>query len=235
MTYSLRVSARPGEDPKEVSGKSSAVQLRAYLPNGLDLATCHRHRHRHRHRRGGRNTRHPTQQPPSQTPRLPHHQRTHRCDTRQRPRSSRRFDHSPNVGVETARIPVEAALLPQPWWRLAGVSTKTLWRRECLSTEGVSPSTASPRTGIIEHVFDTSWIADLDAEQACAAITETQDVLREQEWQELRLAGHWAVLHGPASRSSGRCRPGRVGNEPFTPAGREPRRSPSSPAPSSGW
>ncbi|MDX6301888.1 MAG: hypothetical protein QOF53_3102, partial [Nocardioidaceae bacterium] len=48
-------------------------------------------------------------------------------------------------------------------------------------------------------MFDTSWIADLDADQACAEITATQDVLREKEWHELRLAGHWAVLNDPDS------------------------------------
>jgi hypothetical protein len=48
-------------------------------------------------------------------------------------------------------------------------------------------------------MFDTSWIGDLDADQACAAITATQDALREREWHELLLAGHWAVLHDPKS------------------------------------
>jgi len=57
-------------------------------------------------------------------------------------------------------------------------------------------------------VFDTSWVAELDAEQACAAITATQDVLREAEWQELVLAGHWAVLHDALSiRRAGRRGP----------------------------
>src|SRR3954447_17864031 len=46
-------------------------------------------------------------------------------------------------------------------------------------------------------MFDTSWVADLDAETACAAITATQDALRTQEWHELVLAGHWAALHDP--------------------------------------
>src|SRR3954453_13597440 len=53
-------------------------------------------------------------------------------------------------------------------------------------------------------MFDTSWIADLDADQACVAITATQDVLREKEWHELRLAGHWAVLHDPDSPTPSR-------------------------------
>src|SRR4051795_4551269 len=46
-------------------------------------------------------------------------------------------------------------------------------------------------------MFDTSWVADLDAETACAAITATQEALRTQEWHELVLAGHWAALHDP--------------------------------------
>ena len=45
-------------------------------------------------------------------------------------------------------------------------------------------------------MFDTSWIADLDATSACEAILGTQQELREQEVRELRLAAHWAVLHG---------------------------------------
>ena len=45
-------------------------------------------------------------------------------------------------------------------------------------------------------MFDTSWIADLDATSACEAIVGTQQELREQEVCELRLAAHWAVLHG---------------------------------------
>src|SRR3954452_12534727 len=44
-------------------------------------------------------------------------------------------------------------------------------------------------------MFDTSWVADLDAEQACASITATQGRLREDEWNELVLAAHWATLH----------------------------------------
>jgi hypothetical protein len=48
-------------------------------------------------------------------------------------------------------------------------------------------------------MFDTSWVGELDAGQACAAITATQDALRELEWHELLLAGHWAVLHDPKS------------------------------------
>lgn len=46
-------------------------------------------------------------------------------------------------------------------------------------------------------MFDTSWIADLDADSACQAIAATQDGLREREWQELALAAHWVVLHDP--------------------------------------
>ncbi len=44
-------------------------------------------------------------------------------------------------------------------------------------------------------MFDTGWIADLDAESACEAMTATQAGLREQEWRELALAAHWADLH----------------------------------------
>jgi hypothetical protein len=46
-------------------------------------------------------------------------------------------------------------------------------------------------------MFDTEEIAGLDATAACAAITATQDELREREWRELALAAHWATLHGP--------------------------------------
>src|SRR4051812_43671494 len=49
-------------------------------------------------------------------------------------------------------------------------------------------------------MFDTSWVADLDAETACAAITATQEALRTQEWHELVLAAHWAALHDPHTR-----------------------------------
>src|SRR3954447_20160102 len=59
-------------------------------------------------------------------------------------------------------------------------------------------------------MFDTSWVADLDAETACAAITATQDALRTQEWHELVLAAHWAALHDPHTL----CRdPGTPGGE----------------------
>src|SRR3954452_3354340 len=74
-------------------------------------------------------------------------------------------------------------------------------------------------------MFDTSWIADLDADQACVAITATQDVLREKEWHELRLAGNWAVLHDPDSTTaSSRQSTGTAGTtEPAEPGvrGRE--------------
>ena len=58
----------------------------------------------------------------------------------------------------------------------------------------------------IEHMFDTSWIADLDADAACRAITGTQVELREAEWRELALVAHWADLHGEGSvsRDTGR-------------------------------
>ena len=44
-------------------------------------------------------------------------------------------------------------------------------------------------------MFDTLWVADLDAATACEVITGTQQELREQEWRELVLAAHWADLH----------------------------------------
>ncbi len=44
-------------------------------------------------------------------------------------------------------------------------------------------------------MFDTSWIADLDADGACRAVAGTQQDLREAEWRELALAAHWADLH----------------------------------------
>jgi hypothetical protein len=44
-------------------------------------------------------------------------------------------------------------------------------------------------------MFDSDWIADLDADAACEAIRRTQDELREREWREIALAAHWAVLH----------------------------------------
>src|SRR4051794_16072851 len=49
-------------------------------------------------------------------------------------------------------------------------------------------------------MFDTSWVADLDADAACAAITATQEELRTREWHELVLAAHWADLHDPHAR-----------------------------------
>jgi hypothetical protein len=58
-------------------------------------------------------------------------------------------------------------------------------------------------------MFDISWVAELDAEQACASITATQGRLRENEWRELVLAAHWATLHdaetvaGPTSTRGG--------------------------------
>jgi hypothetical protein len=54
-------------------------------------------------------------------------------------------------------------------------------------------------------MFDTSWVAGLSGEEACAAVVATQEGLREQEWREVALAAHWAVLHdgesvtGPSS------------------------------------
>ena len=73
-------------------------------------------------------------------------------------------------------------------------------------------------------MFDTSWLADLDADAACEAVTATQAALREQEWRELALAAHWAVLHGPetlpdADSTGGR----RVPSGWCRPAGTAPR------------
>jgi hypothetical protein len=48
---------------------------------------------------------------------------------------------------------------------------------------------------MIEHMFDASWLADLDAEAAAELVGATQDALREQEWREITLAAQWAVLH----------------------------------------
>ena len=56
-------------------------------------------------------------------------------------------------------------------------------------------------------MFDTSWIADVDADSACHAITGNQLDLREQELRELLLAAHWATLHGADSIPE---RPGNV-------------------------
>ena len=47
----------------------------------------------------------------------------------------------------------------------------------------------------IEHMFDTSWVADLDAAGACRAVAGTQVELLEAEWRELVLAARWADLH----------------------------------------
>ena len=48
-------------------------------------------------------------------------------------------------------------------------------------------------------MFETSWIADLDADSACLAIEGNQLDLREQELRELWLAAHWATC-GMTSR-----------------------------------
>jgi len=63
--------------------------------------------------------------------------------------------------------------------------------------QGETVSTWSVQRSRIEHMFDTLWIADLDAESACAVISGTQWDLREHEWRELALASHWATLHDP--------------------------------------
>lgn len=57
-------------------------------------------------------------------------------------------------------------------------------------------------------MFDVLEIADLDATAACQAVEATQAALREQEWRELALAEHWAVLHGPESLPSPEASPG---------------------------
>ena len=57
-------------------------------------------------------------------------------------------------------------------------------------------------------MFDALEIADLDATAACQAVEATQAALREQEWRELALAEHWAVLHGPESLPSPEASPG---------------------------
>ena len=77
-------------------------------------------------------------------------------------------------------------------------------------------------------MFDTSWIADLDASSACLAITGNQLDLREQELRELLLAAHWATLHG-ADSLPGRTGPSVLDGSVVT----APRRWPSSRVPSS--
>jgi hypothetical protein len=60
-------------------------------------------------------------------------------------------------------------------------------------------------------MFDTFKIAQLDAARACEAIVSNQERLREQEWRELELAAHWAMLHNGEtvpSRGDGRVLPG---------------------------
>jgi hypothetical protein len=69
-------------------------------------------------------------------------------------------------------------------------------------------------------MFDTSWIADLDAESACRAIADTQVDLREAEWRELALAAHWADLHDEDTLPVG-DRPVLAGMERATPVGGE--------------
>ena len=62
----------------------------------------------------------------------------------------------------------------------------------------------------IERMFDIP-IADLDAAAACEAILSNQARLREQEWREVELAAHWAMLHDGealASRPSAQVLPG---------------------------
>jgi len=56
-------------------------------------------------------------------------------------------------------------------------------------------------------MFDTTWVAELGADQACAMVTATQGRLRESEWRELVLAGHWATLHD-GETVTGRARAG---------------------------
>ncbi len=62
---------------------------------------------------------------------------------------------------------------------------------------------------IFDHMFDTSWVADLDADAACAALVEAHRGVLEAEARVLALAGHWADLHnGDAVDSQGRALPG---------------------------
>ncbi|MGH3330962.1 MAG: hypothetical protein ACRDPJ_06590, partial [Nocardioidaceae bacterium] len=58
-------------------------------------------------------------------------------------------------------------------------------------------------------MFDTLWVADLDADAACAALVEAHRGVLEAEARVLALAGHWADLHnGDAVDSQGRALPG---------------------------
>ena len=44
-------------------------------------------------------------------------------------------------------------------------------------------------------MFDTDWLAELDADGVCEQVARTQAELRQAEWRELALAAQWAVLH----------------------------------------
>jgi len=60
-------------------------------------------------------------------------------------------------------------------------------------------------------MFDTSWIADLDAGSACEAIVATQTELRERELRELVLAAQWVKIHNAdtlPNQTTGRVPPG---------------------------
>ncbi len=73
---------------------------------------------------------------------------------------------------------------------------------------------------MIEHMFDPSWSADLDAAAACEQVLANQDALREQEWREIALAAQWAVLHGEESLPPGGAACSAVpGGERLRPAG----------------
>ena len=49
-------------------------------------------------------------------------------------------------------------------------------------------------------MFDTTWIAELDADTACEVVLANQAALREQEFRELAMAAHWADLHPGEAR-----------------------------------
>jgi hypothetical protein len=68
-------------------------------------------------------------------------------------------------------------------------------------------------------MFDSSWIADLDAASACEAVLGTQSDLREAEWRELALAAQWAVLHQSQQPQAARAGQERRGRETVRPAG----------------
>src|SRR4051812_3865211 len=66
----------------------------------------------------------------------------------------------------------------------------------------------SGEAGRIEHMFDTSWLGDLDVHAACRAVVDAQVELRLAEWHELALAAHWADLHDERTLAPGPVLPG---------------------------